>query len=416
MVLAAALAGCGDPGRGQTGHGLLAAGEIASADPFDENVVATYELTIDPADWDAIVANPKDNTWRKCTVTWQGEVYYDVAVRGAGHVSAIPGSRKPSVRLKFNYYIPHRKFHSIYVSGVKLLGDNEDPSMMRQRIECGVYRSVGLPAPRCVHSMVFVNGQLKGLYEVEERVKRGFIKMHFGRAGMNQLYDWPTSHPPDVQWIGPDPITYYVPTMWDPKMRKLDPLNPTVKVPFPEVAREFVRIVNLDTWPDMAAAVETEMFYRFMAAEVATGEGDSYVAFNNGLDPSGGYRSANFRLYKNQNTGKYIIIPWDKDQGYWTPRDSITLGFDQRIMTSKIILANPDALARYRQILGDLVRGPASVEKMNARIDFVANQVMPFAFQDTMKSAGTDLNWLAHIQTIRNYIATHNAMILSQTP
>ena len=133
-------------------------------------------------------------------------------------------------------------------------------------------------------------------------------------------------------------------------------------------------------------------------------------------DPANGYRSANFRIYKNQNTGRFVVLPWDRDQGYWTPRDSVIMGFDQRIMTNRIILANPDALARYKQILGELARGPASVDAMNARIDFIVNQVIGAAFEDNLKSAGSNLNWLAHIQTIRNYIAQHNAMILSQTP
>ena len=414
-LLLVAFAGCGDPNRGLSGRGLLAAGEIADIDPFDESMLANYDLSMNPADWNAIVANPFDSTWRNCTLTWQGEVYYDMVVRPHGRSANAAGNPKPSLRIKFNYYIPHRKFHSIYVSGVILDGDHEDPSMMRKRIEYGVYRSTGMPAPRCVNCTVSINGQSIGVYQVEERMKRGFIKEHFGSTNMNQLYDWDVQHPNDVIWLGWDPASQYTTNYFVPKLKKLDPLNPDAILPESEIIREFVASANLDPWDVMSQKIDVETFYRFMAGEVLTGEGDSYVAFRQ-ADPSNGYRSANFRVYKNQISGQHEMLAWDRDQGYWTPRDSVTMGFDQRILTNKIILSNPAALARYKQILGELVRGPASTAAMNARIDFIYNQIINAAFADNFKSAGSNLNWLAHVQTIRNYIAQHNAMILSQTP
>jgi hypothetical protein len=272
-----------------------------------------------------------------------------------------------------------------------------------------------MPAPRCVNCTLSVNGQSKGVYQVEQTMKRGFIKEHFGSDGMNQLFDWYVVHPNDIVWLGFDPASQYTTNYFVPKLKKLDPSNPDVIVPQSEKIREFVRTVNLDPWFQMSTEVDVEMFYRFMAGEVLTGDGDSYVAFRR-ADPSNGYRSANFRVYPNQRSGQFAVLARDRDQGYWTPRDSVIMGFDQRIMTSQIILANPDALARYKQILGDAARGPASIDAMNARIDFILNQVIDAAFADNHKSAGTNLNWLAHVQTIRNYIAQHNAMILSQTP
>ena len=75
---------------------------------------------------------------------------------------------------------------------------------------------------------------------------------------MNQLYDWPTTHPPDVQWQGPDPASQYTTNYFDPKLRKLDPADPSAKAPFSEEIREFVRTANLDSWGSMSQEVDVE--------------------------------------------------------------------------------------------------------------------------------------------------------------
>jgi hypothetical protein len=66
-------------------------GQSREKDVFDENVVTTYEISIDPADWDAMVADPESDTWRRMTMTWEGETLNDVAVHPSGQHSACPG-------------------------------------------------------------------------------------------------------------------------------------------------------------------------------------------------------------------------------------------------------------------------------------------------------------------------------------
>ena len=45
-----------DPKAGSDGHGLYPANAKAGLNPFDENALTTYSLTLDSADWDAMVA------------------------------------------------------------------------------------------------------------------------------------------------------------------------------------------------------------------------------------------------------------------------------------------------------------------------------------------------------------------------
>lgn len=421
-LLALSLAaGCGgEREEGSSGQGLLPANYNASLDPFDENALTTYSLTMDGADWAAIVADPHSNTWRRAELEWQGEVWKDVAVRPSGQRSRVPGNPKPSIRIKFNHFVPHRKFHAPYLTGLKLASDTNDPSMIRRRLEDGIYRAAGLPASRCVHARVVVNGAVKGLYAVEERLNRGFVKERFSPTVLNQMYDFfPQAgafagHQDDVTWAGPDPALY-VPHLFAPQLRELDPSNPDLKLAEPEKVRDFVNVVNNASWEAAAAAVDVDLFCRFMAAEVMTGEADGYVSVRVNAGPGQSpWRSSNFRIYEDPRTGKWVLLAWDREEGYWALRRSIVEGFDQRVLTRKLLLADAGALGRFREILAGLVDGPASVASMNARIDFIVAQVRDAAAEDPFKTAGSFENWLAHIQTIRSFVALQDAMIRSQ--
>jgi spore coat protein CotH len=415
-VLLALAWGCGDKGAGNEGTGLFPANYNSSLDPFDEKILASYRLQMDPADWDAIVADPWNRTWRRATLDWQGEIWTDVAVRAAGQRSRIPGNPKPSLRIKFNYFIPHRKFHSRFLTGVRLTSDTNDPSMMRRRLEDGVYRASGLPMPRCVHARLYVNDAYKGLFQVEERLNRGFVEQHFGDP-IKQMYDFSpdaeafAGHNDDVTWAGPD-SSLYVPHLFAPQLRELDPNNPDLKVAYPDEVRDFIQTVNTQPWSTIAKSVDVDHFCRFMAAEVMTGEADAYVAFRVGGSPA--FRSANFRIYPNPHSGKWIVLAWDREEGYWDTRESIVTGFDQRILTRNLILADPATLASFKQILGQLASGPASTASMNDRIDQIVNQVQAAADEDPFKTAGSAEGWAAHVQTLRDGVARQNAMVQSQ--
>ena len=405
-------AGCGDSKSGSDGHGLYPENAKSGLNPFDESTLTTYNLTLAPEDWDAIVATPEDNTWRRASLEWQGELWHDVAVRPSGQRSRVPGNPKPSIRLKFNYFVPGRTFHDRFLTGVKLVSDTNDPSMIRRRLEDGIYRASGLPASRCAHARVTINGAFKGVYAVEERIKRSFIQEHFGSSVVNQLYDFMTDQSADVTWSGPDPALY-VPRMFTPKLSKLDPAHPEVKVADPPLVRDFVDTVNNAPWSTAAGRVDVDLFCRFMAAEVVTGEADGYVAFR--ADGTG-FRSSNFRIYLDPNTGRWVVLAWDREEGYWVTRGSIVTGFDQRVLTRSLILADPGTLERYKAILKQLVDGPASVEAMDARIDFLQSQLEGAVGEDPYKTAGSTAVWRDHLQTIRTFVRQQNAMIRSQLP
>jgi spore coat protein CotH len=379
-------------------------GETAEKDPFDEKVVTTYEITIDPADWNAMVADPESNVWRRMTLVWEGETLSDVAVHPSGQHSRVPGNPKPSLHLSFEEFVPSRHFH--HLPSLKLNSHIDDPALMRERLTYGLARSFGLAAPREVHARVVVNGQYLGLYGVEERVTKKFVKENFG-GDSNQLYKF-TGTFTDVDDLGDD-ASRYVPDMFEPHVDSLPPDA--------EGVRDLVVTLNRGTYDATAAMFDVEVFLREIAVETVTGEEDAILA---GPDEDGNVWTNNFYITKAIKTGKYTIIPWDRNEDYWRQpaNSSITEAFDRHVLTRKVITEHPENVDRLKTLLQQILDGPGSTAAMQQRFDAIYAQIQPHMQEEPLNTARprTYQMWLDEAAELRAYIQQRNDGVRQQLP
>ena len=379
-------------------------GKQAEKDPFDENVVTTYEITIDPADWNSMVADPESNVWRRMTLVWEGETWTDVAVHPSGQHSRVPGNPKPSLHLSFEEFVPSRHFH--HLPSLKLNSHIDDPALMRERLTYGLARAFGIKAPREVHARVVVNGAYLGLYGAEERVTKKFVKENFGGES-NQLYKFSGTFT-DVDDLGDD-ASRYVPGMFE---AHVDTLPPDA-----EGIRDFVVTLNRGTYDATAAMFDVEVFLREIAVETVTGEEDAILA---GPDDQGNVWTNNFYLTKVVATGKYTIIPWDRNEDYWRqPATSpITEAFDRHVLTRRILWERPDNLDRLRTLLRQLLDGPGATAAMQQRFDFIHAQIQPHLQAEPVNPARprTYQMWLDEAAELRAYIQQRNDGVRAQLP
>jgi len=394
-VLAAFLlfGGCGDSKEGQL---------AADKDPFNESVVTTYEITIDPADWDAMVADPNSNVWRRMTLTWEGETWTDVAVNPSGQNSRIPGNPKPSLHVSFEEFVPSRHFHKL--PSLKLDGQIDDPALMRERMTYALARSWGMAAPREVHARLVVNGEYKGLYTAEERINKRFVKKVWGEPE-NQVYKFAGIHH-DFFDLGDD-AAQYVPNMFEAHAETLPPGA--------EGIRDLVVTINRGTYEATAAMFDVEVFLREIAVETVTGEEDAYLA---GPDETNNVWSNNFYLYKVPATGKYTMIPWDRNEGYWRlpATSSITEAFDRHILTRRLILERPENLERFKALLRELLAGPGATSVVQARFDAIYAQIQSHMQSEPvnpMRPRSYQI-WLWETEELRLYLQQRNDGVRQQ--
>ncbi len=409
FALVLLLAGCGDSkdeGSGSTGRG-----GGPGLDPFDDGVLATYEITMDPSDWSAMVADLQDNTWRRATLLWRGETWADVAIHPAGQSSRKPGlanANKPSLWLSFDQFVPGREFHDY--ERIKLDGLLDDPAMLRERLAYPLYAARGVPAPKVAHCRVVVNGVYRGLYLVEERVNKEFLTKRFGSPA-NQLYRWSESEPDLVYEPGYGAAAYaaFPPSfaMWEARIESLPDGAAEV--------RELVRLINED--PVGASALfDTDAFLQWMAVEVATGETDGYVG-SSFLEPGVGdpddFYTGNIFMSRIAGTGTFRFIVWDRDQAFWRLAP-VTFGFDRRIMTRRLLLDIPGNLDRFKLYLRQVIDGPAHPDVLEARLDFLRDQIRQAAFEDPFKSEPSNADLEDEWRDLREFFRERRDGILPQ--
>lgn len=139
---------------------------------FEDVVVTELGLELSPAAIDALRVEPR--TYVEGVFTYAGEVYDPVGVRLKGNGSFQPIDGKPSFKISFDEYVPDQEFHGLE----KLVLNNmaNDPSSMHERVAHRLFREAGVPDVRSGHAAVSVNGEVWGLYAVDENVDEDFLK------------------------------------------------------------------------------------------------------------------------------------------------------------------------------------------------------------------------------------------------
>jgi spore coat protein CotH len=378
------------------------------ADVFDEQVVATYSITISPSDWDALVANPKDSTWRHADLEWQSGdqtvTIKDIALHPSGGSSRIPNNPKPNLHLKFNHF--HSEYNLGSLHSLKLGSMTAEPTMIRERLAYDTFRAAGLPTPREVHARVTVNGAYKGLYVAEERIHRHFLQRTFDQP-LRQLYNW-TAATNDMTWQGSDP-SLYVDTMFLHKLSELPAGGAEM--------RDLMDALNNRSPEEFARIFDVDQFILFMACEVVTGDIDGYLS---GPSTPGGsdFWSNNFYVYKSPASDKYLFIVWDRDGSYWrVPDYPSTFAFDQRVLTKKVILEVPENLAHFKSTVQRLLATLHTTDERQSRVDFLAEQVKDAVLEDPYKGqqlpgrSGRPMSneeWQNEVASLRAYVRARN--------
>jgi hypothetical protein len=154
-----------------------AAGDV-SEELLGGGAISQLRVNVESADVNRLLGNPR--MYVPATLVFKGRSYGPVGLRVKGSASFQPFDQKPSLRINVDEYVPDAKFYGL--KDLTLNNMFSDHSMMRERLGYWIARNSGIPASRCAHAMVSINGQPPALYANVETVKRRMLSRWFRNA------------------------------------------------------------------------------------------------------------------------------------------------------------------------------------------------------------------------------------------
>jgi spore coat protein CotH len=281
------------------------------------------------------------NDYYPANFEWRGMLVENVGVRSRCRGSRSPV--KPNLKIDFDRYEPNQKF--LGLKSTTLKANNQDASMVRERVTMKLFVQMGIPAPLETYARVFVNGQYFGLYNLIETIDKDFLRRTLGEED-GYLYEWQPRYDGAGYYfesLGNDAASY-APVHFDPLTHE--------KNPDPQPLVDMVRAINES--PD--AGFETEVSrYVDLRQSVTHLAVESYMAEFDGIRGDT-FGMNNFSVYRRVGTTSHLFLPWDKDGTFSHPARDVMQGVERNVLARRAL-----ALPHLRQLYLDSLLKAASL-------------------------------------------------------
>jgi hypothetical protein len=256
-----------------------------------------------------------------------------IGVRLKGEASFRELDDKPAFRLKLDEFVPGQRL--LGLKRLTLNNDVQDPSSLSQSLVYRLFRAAGVPAPRCNHALVYVNGEYYGLYSNVEAEDKDFLARWFTSDAGN-LYEE----------AGSDLVPGAAPR-FDLETNEARDDRSDLEALIGALARA----TPDDFSETVAAELDLDHYLSFAALEALAGgeDGYSYVLGT----PN------NYRVYRDPGTARFVFLPWGLDRALrprfepeliheWVPAlDKYRSVWNTHAVVLSGCLTSPDCKAAY---------------------------------------------------------------------
>ena len=308
----------------------------SSNDLFQSQGVQRLELWLNKADWSKLTAEFQVNTYYPADVIWNGQTARNVGIRSRGRGSR--SATKPGLRVDFDRYSAGQTF--LGLKSFVLDNLTQDPSGIHESVAMAFYARLGIPAPREIHTRLYVNGAYTGVYTIVEAVDKDMLARVFGSIGDDvqndgHLYEFKYQEDWRFTYLGSglDPYkvrfeaTTHESSSDETLYRRIETL---------------VRLVNETPVDRFAATIgplfDIPAFIRYLAAQTFLADTDGFLG-NAGIN--------NFYLYRLENSEVHTLIAWDADNTFWGPQFSIDTAWAHNVLVDKL-MSIPEYSALFR--------------------------------------------------------------------
>ena len=316
----------------------LAAGvaQAQTADAlFASQDLQRVDLFLHSADWLKLRAEFQANTYYPADLTLNGQTVRNVGIRSRGRGSR--SSTKPGLRVDFDRYTTAQRF--LGLKSFVLDNVTQDASGVHESVAMAFYARLGIPAPRTIHTRLYVNNEYAGLYVIVESVDKEMLARVFGVIGEDTQND---GYLYEFKWMDDWKFGYLGGGLSEYKLR-FEPTTHESKSD-EELYRpieHLVRVANQTPTErltaELAPRLDVPAVIRFIAAQVFLAETDGFL---------GGFGVNNLYLYRLENSDVHTFIAWDADNTFYHPEYPINSGIDSNVLM-RDLMAVPEYNALY---------------------------------------------------------------------
>ena len=313
--------------------------EQTAEDLFGRTDLQRIDLWVHSSDWAKLRAEFRANTYYPADMTWNGITVRNVGIRSRGRGSRSP--HKPGLRVDFDRYTTAQRF--VGLKSLVLDNVTQDASGIHESVAMAFYARAGIPAPREIHTRLYVNNEYAGLFVIVESVDKDMLARVFGvveedTQNDGYLYEFKWMDDWKFGYLGQGLIEYkyrFEPTTHESKSDE-------------ELYRpieELIRLAN-NTPPerygtDLAPRLDIPAAIRFIAAQVFLAETDGFL---------GGFGINNLYLYRLENSDVHTFIAWDADNAFYHPEYPTNSGINDNVLM-RAFMAVPEYNEMFRSEL-----------------------------------------------------------------
>lgn len=313
---------------------------------FANGVIPRLKIEIAKEQMNALRGNPR--AYIKATVkeTEPGAaeaVFTDVGVHLKGQAGSFRGvDDRPGLTLNFDKYNKGQRFHGL--DKFHLNNCAQDGTMLHEAIGGEIMRSAGVPAARCTHARVWLNGRDLGMYVLRESFDENMLKGFFKQRNGN-IYEG--NFVSDIDNL---PVQKNNDAKKD--QTKLKQLLDATRQGDPAKRRAA-----------LGAVLDVDRFLTVMALEAMTAHWDGY-----------GFNRNNYRLYHDPESDRIVFLPCGMDQLF----GQIGMGLQPGAgVVARVLMEYPGDKTRYFERVAELRQSVMDAEKLSQKVDEYAARLQP---------------------------------------
>jgi spore coat protein CotH len=343
-----------------------------SADFFDSENMHEVRLILSSRDLAELRERYAENKYYPAEFMWRGIRVRNVGIRVRG--MATRSATRPGLRIDFNRYITGQKF--LGLNSIILDNELHDPSMIRERTSMAFIAHMGHPASRESFGRVYINGMYQGVYAFVEAVDKDYLARTLGENA-GYLFDHKYTDGFHAEDLGDDLNLYK--TRFEAQTHRLEP-DSILYSPIRDLFREVNHDVDAAWRARVSEYIDLDQLVTYLAIENFLAENDGFV---------GGAGMANFYLYRQADSNRHRVLPWDRDTTFFDMELPIFSRTQENALVRRALTFS-DLRTKYLDTLEQCAHAASEESWLDKEIQRMSALIKDAVYEDTAKALSNE--------------------------